>query len=124
MINPLDYLPFARQLIDNSNRDDEISLRTAIGRAYYAVYLYAGSKYLQAKNNAPEIGSIIKSHARFIKELKRDQNVLFNTIGNQLFNLKGYRETADYNINDEVKRRMAEASYKQALRIKDNLDSI
>lgn len=122
MINPLDYLPFARQLIDNS--DNEIYIRTAIGRAYYAVYLYAANKYLQAKNNAPEIQSIIQSHARFIFELKKEHNTLFKTIGNQLFNLKEYREKADYHVNITITKSTAEASYKQALRIKDNVDSV
>jgi uncharacterized protein (UPF0332 family) len=117
MIEPLDYLPFARELLDKST--EEIRIRTAVSRSYYAVYLYAANKYGQAKGSDPEI---IRSHAKLISELKKEQSKLLNKIGNQLFDLKKDREKVDYEIKNDINKSFAEKSYSQAIRIKESVD--
>jgi uncharacterized protein (UPF0332 family) len=46
MFDPLDFLPVAYAL---KNEADEAKIRTSIGRAYYAAFLYA-REWLRAKN--------------------------------------------------------------------------
>ncbi|MBI3600935.1 MAG: HEPN domain-containing protein [Nitrospinae bacterium] len=121
MINPLDYLVFARELLDEG-KDSEIKIRTAISRAYYGVYLYAASKYVHFKGDSV-FEEIVKNHSRFIKTLKTENDNLLNKIGNQIFDLKKDREKADYEIKKDITKSLAEKAYSQAQRIKDNIDS-
>jgi uncharacterized protein (UPF0332 family) len=122
MIEPLGYLDFAKEILD-SIPITEIKIRTAVNRAYYAVYLYAADKYSQAKGNDPSIEAIIRSHARFIKELKLEASQPLQTLGNQLNDLKQDREKADYEYKANVSKNSAQKSYFQALHIKQTVDT-
>ncbi|HLA48532.1 MAG: hypothetical protein A2W77_05705 [Nitrospinae bacterium RIFCSPLOWO2_12_39_16] len=121
MINPLDYLIFARELLDEG-KDNEIKIRTAISRAYYGVYLYATSKYVQFKGDSIFEG-IVSSHMKFIDILKKDNDKLLNKLGNQIFDLKKDREKADYEIKKDITKSFGEKAYSQAQRIKDTINS-
>ncbi len=121
MIDPLDYFPFAKELIYDRN-NNEIKNRTAIGRSYYAVYLYATKEYIQYNNNDSEIESVISNHQAFIRRLKNDSKRTFQKLGNQLFDLKRDREKADYRINSSISRNNAIKSYFFAIKIKGTID--
>ncbi|MBF0555795.1 MAG: HEPN domain-containing protein [Nitrospirae bacterium] len=97
-------------------------MRTAINMSYYAVYLYAASQYTKCKNNDPSIESAVKSHVRLILELKKESDDNLKKIGNQLFNLKKYREHADYDMSTPVSKSLAEFCYRHALRIKETIE--
>lgn len=114
MINPLEYLPLAKELI-TSDSNNEAKLRTSMGRSYYAAFLHAGQKYLQLKNNDPIVESTIGSHQGFIRELKESTNRSFQKIGNKIADLKRDREKADYRIKELISKNSADTSYKKAI---------
>ncbi|KJU84665.1 HEPN domain protein [Candidatus Magnetobacterium bavaricum] len=123
MVSPLDYLPFVRELLDGKTVS-EVKIRTAISRTYYAVYLYAAEKYVQAKGNNASIESACKNHTRFLNELKDESDGRLNTIGNQIHELKRFRERADYEIKAYLNKSDAEGCLNQAHKIIQNIKLI
>jgi uncharacterized protein (UPF0332 family) len=122
MIDPLGYLDFAQEILDG-NPLTEIKIRTAVNRAYYAVYLYAAHKYLLSKGNDASIESITRYHARFISQLKLESSQLLRKVGNQLHDLKQDREKADYEYKKDISKPSAVKTCSQALRTKQTVDS-
>ena len=83
--DPLEFLDLARSLGQTSN--DEASLRTAVGRVYYALFLVARSRIATTV-----IGKAV--HAEVIKHVKqRDRSA-----GDQLATLRRFRNVADYEL--------------------------
>jgi len=85
--DPLNFLRLARELGTRSS--DETCLRTAVGRAYYALFLFAWDQL-----GFPE--SKKKEHKRVIKELKRRHG--YQATAGQLQDLLRLRHTADYQM--------------------------
>jgi len=79
------FLRVANELAHNS--DDEASLRTAVGRAYYAVFL-------QARERLGIHGQRRRIHGIVIGRLKSADPVA----GNQLDKLEALRGAADYDL--------------------------
>ena len=85
--DPLDFLDLAREL--GARTQDEASLRTAVGRAYYALFIIARDK----------LGFAMKRkavHTLVTKELKRRRG--YRSTADQLAALKRLRHTADYQM--------------------------
>lgn len=87
MANPLeprDFLLPAKRL---ANNNDDVSLRTAVGRAYYALFLIARDK-LRITNQG---GSV---HQEVVDIATRRKL----PVGNQLKELRRLRNIADYDL--------------------------
>ena len=89
MIQPLDPLAFLKLAQELANRDEkEVRLRTAVGRAYYALFLIARDKLrIRARRDV---------HKKTINALKKRRGYL--TTANQLDALKRLRLVADYEL--------------------------
>ena len=122
MISPIDFIKLSKELLDSSS-PNEAKLRTAIGRAYYGVYLNAAKNYATDKGFELSDGRV-RSHQRFIQELKGNPDKNLQKLGNQLFQLKRAREEADYDIQKDVNKSKAAINYSLALRIEKNINSI
>lgn len=79
--NPLEFLQLANQLAAST---DEANLRTAVNRAYYALFLLARDKL--------SITDTSGVHRLVVKVIKRRNNALADQLGS----LKRLREVADY----------------------------
>lgn len=82
--NPLRFLELAKDL---AKSNDESNLRTAVGRAYYAIFLTIRKKL--GVDNEYEV------HAAVFNRLVRLRKTMINT---QLSEMKRLRVTADYEI--------------------------
>lgn len=93
--DPLDFLSLAESLVAGS-QPDEAQLRTAVGRAYYAVFLRAREDLL-AQNRIATSGTGA-DHGIVVAGLRqRDQ-----TLGDQLDWLRVRRARADYRLGSPV----------------------
>ncbi len=81
--DPEGFLNLARQL---GGQSDEASLRTAVGRAYYAVFLIAKARLL--------VGDAPNVHALVIEKIRARNNT--HLWVKQLGTLRELRKTADY----------------------------
>ncbi len=84
--NPLAFLDIAREL-GNGDRE-EAKLRTAVGRAYYALFLIARDKTGITGRRAV--------HTRVINALKKRKN--YRSTADQLDALRRLRTVADYEL--------------------------
>ena len=85
--DPLDFLDLAREL--GNRNQDEASLRTAVGRAYYVLFIIARDKLgFATKKRAV--------HTLVTKELKKRKG--YRSTADQFAALKRLRHTADYQI--------------------------
>jgi len=83
----LDFLGIAREL--GNRNQDEASLRTAVGRAYYALFIVARDKLgFATKKRAV--------HTLVAKELKKRKG--YRSTADQLTALKRLRHAADYQM--------------------------
>lgn len=85
--NPDGFFTVARQLTSDSV--GEANLRTAVGRAYYSVFLVA--------RNRLGVGDKTNVHAKVIARLK----AVDRTAGDQLDRLRDLRELADYELRPQ-----------------------
>lgn len=89
MIQPLDPLAFLSLARELANRDgEEAELRTAVGRAYYALFLIAREKI--------GIRGPRKIHTRVIDALKKRR--AYRSTADQLDALRRLRTVADYQL--------------------------
>lgn len=122
MIKPINILAFAEELL-GGNEPPETIIRTSISRSYYAAYHFAVRKYASAKGFT--IRQVIDmGHARFIKELRRDTNLLLVRLGNQLHELKLDREKADYDLESDITKPAGKKTLSFAIKAKSTADSI
>lgn len=84
-LDPLDFLKLARELGHDS---DEAHLRTAVGRAYYALFLIARTKTGTRGTN--------KVHTRVIEAVRKRKE--YKSIGSYLDSLRRLRTVADYEL--------------------------
>lgn len=84
--DPLAFLDLANQLTTGS--PDETKLRTAIGRAYYAMFLIARDK--------TGIGDEENVHSKVIKAVRSLPS--YSTVADQIGTLRRLRSVADYQI--------------------------
>lgn len=102
--NPRDYLTFAEELA--ADRTDEVALRTAVGRAYYAIFLEIRS--FTGVRQRPGVHTAIANALSSMGLLD---------ISSQLGTVRHLREVADY---EEVPKLPAdvdwELNWKKALR--------
>lgn len=89
-----DYLVLAKELAGES---DEARLRSAISRAYYAVFCKARN-YLRDVENKP-IPSTSIAHGIVIEALKAHPNKDLRQVGVDLDRLRTDRKKADYDDN-------------------------
>jgi uncharacterized protein (UPF0332 family) len=90
MFDPLEFLRVAYELKDISN---EAEIRTSIGRAYYATFLFA-REWLRAKGWP--IYDDYSDHGEVIKGLK---NYKGKTASDKMYDLhKNFRKIADYEL--------------------------
>jgi len=85
--DPLQFLELAREL---GKSDDQSKLRTAVGRAYYAVFLITRDKLSVVAGE--------KTHKEVFDTLYRRRKF---TIRDQLMTLYDLRQIADYNMDPE-----------------------
>lgn len=85
-MNPKDFLQTAQQL---ASATDEASLRTAVGRAYYAAFLVARDK-LGLTNMRKQV------HLKVEQQLKRQRKF---AVAGKLHRLKELRHEADYKLS-------------------------
>jgi len=107
---PLDFLELARKLVVGELQDTEAILRTAVGRAYYALFLVARERTCTRERK--------KVHYRVIKAVKRRDR----STGEQLKSLFRLRKVADYELVPENPRdRDWDQNWKRAKDIVDHL---
>jgi hypothetical protein len=85
--DPLHFLALARELGES---DDENKLRTAAGRAYYAVYLIARDRLGVVQTN--------NAHAEVLTRLSRRGGT---ALQGQMFKLMTLRQVADYQLSPD-----------------------
>src|SRR5688572_15577152 len=94
MFDPKDFCIVARHCADPVH--DEAYHRTAIGRAYYAVFIEL-SEYTKTWSNPPNITGV-KSHIKTIDALKRLGVADTQSIRSRFERLKAMRALADYDV--------------------------
>lgn len=96
--DPLQFLSLARELARED--DDEARVRTAVARAYYAVFLVSREKAaIRGRRNV---------HERVIQAVKQRRG--YRSTGDQLDALRRLRTVADYDLspNDPDDRNWAQ----------------
>lgn len=83
--DPLEFLHLAQEL---ANRNEESSLRVAVGRAYYAVFLIARMK--------TGVRGRDKVHKKVVQAIKRRRG--YSPVGDKLRSLFRLRAVADYEL--------------------------
>jgi len=84
--DPLDFLTLAQSMASSGAQESE--LRTAVGRAYYALFLMARDKMDVRRRNSV--------HHETIKRLKKTEG--YRTMADQLDELSRLRKVADYEL--------------------------
>lgn len=112
-----DYYDIAQRL---AAIEMEATWRSAISRAYYAVFHLAEKKYAEF-NASPMIFEGGYSHHKVWEWFARQHNRIYKRIGNAGFSLKEDRVTADY--SDEFPGLSAQVVYSLA-RAKQILDDL
>lgn len=98
-LDPLAFLSLAREL--GSRNDDEAGLRTAVGRAYYALFLVGREKEHGAIKGRKDV------HRQVIEAVKRRRG--YRSTADQLDTLRRMRTVADYDLlPDDANRNWAD----------------
>lgn len=106
MFNPLDFLDMAEEL---KSATDETKIRTSIGRAYYAAFLYA-REWLRGKNWS--LYGDGRDHREVPKGLKHYKG---RKLKGKMDSLRrNYRNEADYNLGRGFNERDASDAIKLA----------
>jgi len=85
--DPLDFLKLAQDL---ANTGGEERLRTAVGRAYYSLFLLA-----RERTGAYPVKKADSAHTLVINAVRKRKGF---AVGNDLYRLKQFRITADYHL--------------------------
>lgn len=112
--DPCYFLKLSYQLRDDGNYQDESGYRTSVSRAYYAAFLVSRT-YLESKKYP--LSPSGKAHKEVIDHMA-GINIL---VRNMLFQLRRNRTTADYYLNIEVKKGLANSSLISAQKIIDEV---
>ena len=107
----IEFLTFAKSL----SHDNEIDIRNAMSRSYYASYHACLLKFLP--NNSVEGGL----HNKLIQSLKSSPEIKDRTIGFMLEQLKGSRVKADYYLNERISSNESATSIKQTEKLIEKL---
>lgn len=89
-LDPFDFLKFAKALA--ASDQSEVALRVAVGRAYYAVHIFARIK-LKLPRNADD------AHAAVIERIKRIRG--YYGVADKLGMMRRLRTVADYEMMPE-----------------------
>jgi uncharacterized protein (UPF0332 family) len=115
------YLDVSEALIKNRTTGfEEAYLRSAISRAYYAVFGIARS-YLKSEGTTI---SAIDTHKFLRNEFKNSPDNIKKKIGNNLERLWRDRKEADYNDTVIINNKRAQLSYQMAVLILQYLKRI
>ena len=99
MFDPIDFFHLAKELIN----EDEASIRTSIGRAYYASFLITRDK-LGLRLRVPDV------HHKVIESLYGVDPL----IANKLHSLRRLRNSSDYDLHVSLRTADAERALKLA----------
>lgn len=131
-VTPDDFLLSAQRL--RKNNPKEIDLRNAISRTYYCCYHYALRLDKELIDNSG-INTKAGVHEQLISKFTnyplnsnlddhpKDIAISIRSIGYILKDLKVYRSTADYKLNDEITLNDAEAASQTAERFLKKLNN-
>ena len=99
-MKPLEFLKLAQTLAE---KGDEASLRTAISRAYYALFHNALGVLRSFGENVP---SDSRAHSEIPKRLRKislkERNELLRELADQLDSLRKIRRDADYRLRAPI----------------------
>jgi hypothetical protein len=109
--DPLLFLEIANRYKSSVN---EYERRTAIGRAYYAVYNFVCDK-LQ-KEGVQKFKNDGGDHDRMVYFLTNCNDPEAGIVGNLLKNLKATRKSADYRMDLLIDKRNSELAHDRALK--------
>jgi len=106
-----EFILLAEKLLQN---DDEASLRTCISRAYYGIFCIARNKKGFKNYKYPNI------HKKVIEEYKNSDKEKERQIGEILYELRRWRNKADYDEDEQIEYELAKRvllKAKQALKL-------
>lgn len=95
---PRKFLKLATQLIDDRDYEELCRIRTAVGRAYYAAFLYVRAKLGSLGYTLPDDHTV---HRAVIDTLMERKDT---TIGSQLDALFEKRRIADYYMDTPISK--------------------
>jgi len=116
IFDPEIFLEIAKQIIKIKNFDLEGSIRTGIGRSYYAAFLKSFMKLRSLGESFPD-DQRIHSEVRRILHKRKKSNIASKL--NKLFEL---RVTADYKLQARIDRNMYQESIILSENIINNID--
>jgi hypothetical protein len=97
-VSPADIYGLAKSL---AKKDDEVSKRSALSRAYYAIYLFSRDFIEKHQPVYKDIGS----HKAVTDALKATKNVHLIAAADRLKQIKVFRHHADYDIHSTLNLR-------------------
>lgn len=98
---PTDFLESARAMISSQ---DEMAVRNAISRTYYAAYHQAQATFPSDREFARQCGMGV--HMAYIEQLMQEQpGSKARTTAVKLNSMKGRRARADYDLNVDLSQR-------------------
>ena len=121
MILPEDFYKLAIKLFSDPNASEE-HYRTAISRAYYAVY-HAWSKFAQSKDEKI-VELISKGHWIHHGELRDWIIKHYGELGSDIDTLLNHRIKADYRIETNITPEEAGVALKSAAKLLDYLKGV
>ena len=110
--DPLLFLEIANRYKSSAN---DYERRTAIGRAYYAVYNFISDK-LQ-KEGVQAFRKDGGDHDRMVYCLTNCKNSQAGIVGNLLKDLKAQRKNADYRMDLLLNKRYSEFAHARAVKV-------
>ena len=123
--DPIEFYNLSKSLANNT---DEACLRTAVGRAYYAIHLYAKSlpkieAEIRTLANTQNTQNTLRSHEIVIQAVQNLETASTATATSEKFKaLKRLRVTADYYmLPHSIGERDWSANYKRAQILADDL---
>lgn len=91
-----DFLRSAKNIL---RADDEIAIRNAVSRAYYAAYHCSLALDHGFGSTENQNGGI---HTQWVQRLTSHPNMKFKSVGYILNTLRGRRATADYDLENDI----------------------
>ena len=107
-MNPRDIIGLARQLADGTS---EAEWRAAIGRSYFGLFHVSSSLFQKLGFRIPRSES---AHTHLSRSLCNSQHPLASQVGTALNDLRGRRNTADYDLDVRIVQSVAKASVSKA----------
>lgn len=97
-VNPVDFLVFAEDVLE---RNDEISFRNSISRAYYSLYhsTCLSLKFCPATSHA---GVISYLQSNYENKKERFDNMTMRRLSALLAQTKKQRQIADYDLQHKI----------------------